>query len=70
MKWLWVAIAVALVVIGLSLVASAVGVFGGVSVCGADRTPGCATWPLPISEAVWAAFILGVALLVVWQART
>src|SRR5262249_28487870 len=64
------AIALGVVAIKVVLAASALGWFGGVSVCGADRTPGSDHWPIPISEAVWAAFILGVAILLVWQTRT
>ena len=59
----------ALAIVG-ALVASALGLFGGVIACGADAMPGCALWPVPISEAIWAAFIIGVAALVVWQVRT
>jgi hypothetical protein len=56
-------------VVGI-LIASAAGWLGGVVVCGADRTPGCVVWPMPVSEMAWAAFILGVAALVIWQVRT
>jgi hypothetical protein len=51
------------------LVGSALGWFGGVQVCGADRVPGCVSWPTPVAALVWAAFVLGVAALVVWQVR-
>ena len=60
---------VALVAIG-AVLASAAGWLGGVVVCGADRTPGCITWPLPVSEGLWVGFIVGVAALLVWQTRT
>ena len=52
------------------VVASAAGWLGLVVVCGADRSPGCITWPLPVSEGLWLAFLVGVAALLVWQART
>jgi hypothetical protein len=53
-----------------ALLASASGWLGGVVVCGADRTPGCVIWPMPVSELAWAAFVLGVAALLIWQVRT
>lgn len=53
-----------------AVVASAVGWLGPVVVCGADRAPGCLTWPVPISEALWAAFVVGVVALLIWQVRT
>ena len=56
--------------IGASVLASALGVLGTVVVCGADRTPGCITWPTPVSEVFWAAFVMGVAALLTWQLRT
>ena len=52
------------------LLASASGWLGGVVACGADRTLGCVVWPVPVSELVWAAFLVGVAALVIWQVRT
>ena len=52
-----------------ALVLSSLGVFGGVGVCGADRAPGCVSWPAPVSGVVWIAFVLGVAGLLVWQVR-
>ena len=62
-----------LVTIGLgvcvALVASAAGWLGPVVACGADRTPGCVTWPAVVSGLVWAVFIVGVAGLVLWQVR-
>ena len=62
-----------LVAIGLAvcvaLVASAAGWLGPVVVCGADRAPGCISWPTPIPALVWAMFIGGVAALVLWQVR-
>jgi hypothetical protein len=60
---------VVLVGIVLALIASAAGWFGSAVVCGADRSPGCITWPMPASVAVWAGFVIGVAALVVWQIR-
>ena len=57
------------VCVGLALVASASGLLGGVVVCGADRAPGCVTWPPLAATLVWLAFLLGVAALVVWQFR-
>ena len=48
---------------------SALGWFGGVQVCGADRVLGCVSWPVPVAALVWAAFVLGVAALVVWHVR-
>ena len=60
---------IALIGLVLLLSASAVGWFGGVVTCGADRAPGCVTWPAPISGLVWGAFVLGVAALVLWQVR-
>jgi hypothetical protein len=62
-------VAVAAVVLA-AVLASAVGWLGPVSVCGADRTPGCVTWPVPISEALWAGFVVGVIALLIWQVRT
>lgn len=53
----------------VALAASAMGWLGGVVVCGADRAPGCVAWPMPVALLVWAAFMLGVAALVVWQVR-
>jgi hypothetical protein len=50
-------------------VASAVGWLGGVGVCGADRAPGCVSWPAAVDWLLWAGFVLGVAALVVWQVR-
>jgi len=58
----------ALLIVG-ALLASATGLLGNVVACGADRTPGCITWPMPVSEALWAAFVVGVAALLVWQLR-
>jgi hypothetical protein len=55
--------------IGLALLASATGWLGVVSVCGADRAPGCVAWPAVVSELAWASFVLGIAALVVWQVR-
>jgi hypothetical protein len=52
-----------------SIVASALGWFGGVVSCGADRAPGCVIWPAPVTYVVWAAFVIGVAALLVWQVR-
>jgi hypothetical protein len=60
----------AVLLIAASIVASATGALGGVVVCGADRTPGCITWPMPVSEVLWTAFVLGVAALLLWQLRT
>lgn len=60
----------AMLLVVASIVASATGLLGTVVVCGADRTPGCITWPMPVSEALWAAFVLGVAALLMWQLRT
>jgi hypothetical protein len=57
------------VVIGIALVASGAGWLGMVVVCGADRAPGCVTWPMPVSLAVWATFVIGVGVLVIWQLR-
>jgi len=57
------------VAVCLALVASAAGWLGPVVVCGADRAPGCITWPSQISTLVWGMFIGGVAGLVLWQAR-
>jgi len=51
------------------LAASALGWLGGVVVCGADRTPGCVAWPMPVSLLAWAAFVLFIAALIVWQLR-
>lgn len=51
------------------LAASAMGWLGGVVVCGADRAPGCVTWPMPVALLVWAAFMVGVAALLMWQLR-
>ena len=51
----------------LALVASAQGWLGGVVVCGADRAPGCVAWPPAVAYAVWAAFLVGVVALLVWQ---
>jgi hypothetical protein len=53
-----------------AILASAAGWLGGVIVCGADRAPGCATWPAPISELIWAGFVVGIAVLLIWQLRT
>jgi hypothetical protein len=53
----------------VALVASAAGWLGPVVVCGADRAPGCVTWPTPVAGLVWAVFIGGVAALVLWQVR-
>ena len=64
------AVLLATVAIMAALGASALGLFGGVVACGADNIPGCALWPMPISEAVWFAFVIGIAALVVWQVRT
>ena len=64
------ALALAVALIFGSVAASAAGVFGNVVACGADRTPGCMSWPMPISEVMWAAFIGGVAALLIWQLRT
>jgi hypothetical protein len=61
--------ALAAVILG-AVIASASGWLGNVVVCGADRSPGCVLWPAPISELVWAGFILGIAVLVIWQVRT
>ena len=61
--------ALALGIVG-ALFASATGWLGSVVVCGADRTPGCVIWPMPVSELAWAAFVLGVAALLIWQVRT
>jgi hypothetical protein len=64
---------IAFVLVSLALLAavlgSAAGLFGGARQCGADQSPGCVTWPLPVSGAIWLAFILGVAALVIWQVR-
>jgi hypothetical protein len=60
---------VALIGLAMALAASALGWFGGVVVCGADRAPGCVTWPVPVAALVWGAFVLGVAALFVWQVR-
>jgi hypothetical protein len=49
------------------LLAAASGWLGGVVACGADRAPGCVPWPPALSYLAWAAFLLGVAALVVWQ---
>jgi len=49
--------------------ASALGWLGGVSVCGADRAPGCVSWPAPVSGLIWLAFVFGVVGLLVWQLR-
>jgi hypothetical protein len=62
-------VVVALIGLGVLLAASALGWFGGVVVCGADRAPGCVAWPAPANALVWGAFVLGVAALVVWQVR-
>ena len=64
-------ILVTLGVIGvcLALLASASGWLGGVVVCGADRAPGCVAWPAPAAYVFWAAFLVGVAALLVWQLR-
>lgn len=58
-----------LIVVG-AVVGSAAGWFGEVVVCGADRAPGCAAWPMAISALVWAAFVAGVAALLIWQLRS
>ena len=62
-------IAVALAIVGAIMAASALGWLGAVNVCGADRAPGCVSWPAPVSGLVWLAFVLGVAALLVWQVR-
>ena len=63
----------AVLTVGLMLIlaigASALGLFGGVDVCGADRTPGCVSWPAPIGLSLWALFMAFVIALVVWQVR-
>jgi hypothetical protein len=58
------------IAIAVSVFASARGWLGSVVVCGADRAPGCVIWPMPISEGLWLAFIVGVAALFIWQTRT
>ncbi len=58
----------ALVILGATG-ASAMGWLGDVEVCGADRALGCIAWPMSVSLLVWAAFILGVAALILWQVR-
>lgn len=63
------ALVAGVVCVALALVASASGWLGGVVVCGADRAPGCVTWPAPVAGLVWVAFLAGVAALVVWQVR-
>ena len=57
-------------IVSAATFASAIGWLGNVSVCGADRTPGCITWPLPVSEALWVLFLLGILGLLLWQVRT
>jgi hypothetical protein len=64
-----VMVVLAIAIVG-AIVASAAGWLGGVVVCGADRAPGCVTWPMPISELIWAGFVVGVAALLIWQLRT
>ena len=56
-------------VLCLALVASAVGWLGDPLPCGADGALGCVVWPPVVSFLVWAAFIGGVAALVIWQLR-
>ena len=56
-------------VLCLALVASAVGWLGAPVPCGADGALGCVVWPSVVSFLVWAAFIGGVAALVIWQLR-
>ena len=65
-----VVVLVAAIAVVISMLASALGVLGSVVECGADRTPGCITWPTPVSEVLWAAFVVGVAALLIWQLRT
>ncbi|MBV9325353.1 MAG: hypothetical protein JO352_16395 [Chloroflexi bacterium] len=61
------ALAIGVVGVCLALGASASGWLGGVVVCGADRAPGCVTWPAAVADGVWVAFLLGVAGLLIWQ---
>jgi hypothetical protein len=58
------------VIAASAVLASALGWLGNVVVCGADRAPGCITWPMPISDGLWVLFILGVLGLLFWQVRT
>jgi hypothetical protein len=62
-------VVVALTGLAIALGASALGWFGGVVVCGADRATGCVTWPTPVAALAWGAFVVGVAALFVWQVR-
>jgi hypothetical protein len=55
--------------VAVALGASASGWLGGVVVCGADRALGCVAWPLPVGYVIWAAFLIGVVALLVWQFR-
>jgi len=55
--------------LSLALAASAVGWLGAPLPCGADGALGCVVWPPVVSFLVWAAFIGGVAALVIWQLR-
>ena len=57
------------VVLGLAPLASAMGWFGGVSVCGADTAPGCVTWPGPVSGVVWTLWVVGLAAVLLWHLR-
>jgi hypothetical protein len=57
------------VAICVAVAASAAGWLGDAVVCGADHAPGCVIWPPVVSYLVWAAFIGGVAALVIWQLR-
>jgi hypothetical protein len=63
------ALIVGCVAVCAALIASALGWLGGVVVCGADRSPGCVAWPMPVEVLVWGGFMLGVGALVVWQLR-
>ena len=53
-----------------AVLASAFGWLGDVAMCGADRAPGCIAWPVPISDALWLLFVVGVLGLLLWQVRT
>lgn len=59
----------ACVIVVASVGGSWLGWFGIAQVCGADRSLGCVAWPMPVALLVWAAFILGVGALLVWQVR-
>ena len=63
------ALIVGCVAVCAALAVSAVGWLGGVVVCGADRSPGCVAWPMPVALLAWGAFVLFIAALLVWQLR-